>query len=667
MKKALTIFTLILLLSVFGFTQNLATVINALGARESTLTIFKQYAVTNNLTVPANITLEFLQGGSVLISTTKTLTINGHVEAGLYTIFEWAGTGKVVWGDGSVREVYPQWWGAKGDGATDDSAAIQVAVDSLLTSGGVVYFPTGDYELETTIDLTNINPDNSVVPDATIVIRGSGSATTRFLGGEENFGFFELIGSNWLTLEGFTIYANREANHPDFGISAGRKTGNASSGQHFFNDIKINNRFSKTAFFTLSSEGNVFKRIYINVYAGNGLVLAKNNLQWNIPIKYQAFGTGVGGNGTSSIKDLRIYHIGNQPTEFLLAIEYAQTLSVHNFYAYSKYLDYQISIGKACEGITFKNLQTEYMTNEPDAGIIFQGVQDADNADYRDVSFEGCRMFGIYGAAGSKITGVRFANSHWRGTTNLVVDVDRIYDSIFDQAMNLANVTTIHNPVYRARTTEINVRWLGYRKGAASPEEVSYVGEIQIESAPVSGDNIGQICINRQDTQMRVQANAAAVIMEVDATAGMLAGDVIGITLDNYPAYTSVHWTTIGSITDGDTLVIAVGIPGGRNAPVNADVYAMRWEDYGNIELGGSLAWDPANLIDGAGETSGAITVTGAALGDAVMVFPPYDMQDCIVYGYVQAANVVEIRIQNESTGARDFGNATWKVKVYKY
>ena len=88
MKKTLTVLTLVLLLSVFGFTQNLATVINALGARESTITIFKQYAVTDDLTVPANITLEFLQGGSVLISTTKTLTINGRIDAGLYQIFE---------------------------------------------------------------------------------------------------------------------------------------------------------------------------------------------------------------------------------------------------------------------------------------------------------------------------------------------------------------------------------------------------------------------------------------------------------------------------------------------------------------------------------------------------------------------------------------------------
>ena len=36
-------------------------------------------------------------------------------------------------------------YGAVGDGVTDDTAAIQEAVDSLGTDGGEVYFPTGNY------------------------------------------------------------------------------------------------------------------------------------------------------------------------------------------------------------------------------------------------------------------------------------------------------------------------------------------------------------------------------------------------------------------------------------------------------------------------------------------------------------------------------------------
>jgi hypothetical protein len=80
--------------------------------------------------------------------------------------------------------------------------------------------------------------------------------------------------------------------------------------------------------------------------------------------------------------------------------------------------------------------------------------------------------------------------------------------------------------------------------------------------------------------------------------------------------------------------------------------------------LAGSVTWDPASLGDGAGETSAGITVTGAALGDFVIVSAPYDLQDCIAIGYVQAANTVEIRLQNESTGTRDLASGTWRVRV---
>jgi len=78
-----------------------------------------------------------------------------------------------------------------------------------------------------------------------------------------------------------------------------------------------------------------------------------------------------------------------------------------------------------------------------------------------------------------------------------------------------------------------------------------------------------------------------------------------------------------------------------------------------------SATWDPASLIDGAGETK-SITVAGAALGDIVLVAPPYDMQDFVFSGYVQAANTVEIRIQNESTATVNLGSGTWKVIVLR-
>jgi hypothetical protein len=80
--------------------------------------------------------------------------------------------------------------------------------------------------------------------------------------------------------------------------------------------------------------------------------------------------------------------------------------------------------------------------------------------------------------------------------------------------------------------------------------------------------------------------------------------------------------------------------------------------------LTGSATWDPASLADGAGETSSGITVTGAALGDFVLVSAPYDLQGITCNGYVSAANTVKIRLQNETGGAIDLASGTWRAAV---
>lgn len=67
-----------------------------------------------------------------------------------------------------------KWFGAKGDGTTDDSAAIQASID-LLTSGGTIFFPEGDYRVTkhsgindkwgVKVELSNIklNGDNAIL------------------------------------------------------------------------------------------------------------------------------------------------------------------------------------------------------------------------------------------------------------------------------------------------------------------------------------------------------------------------------------------------------------------------------------------------------------------------------------------------------------------------
>jgi hypothetical protein len=57
--------------------------------------------------------------------------------------------------DGTIFElqVNAKVFGAKGDGVTDDTAAIQAAIDSL-TAGGEVYFPPGTYNISAALNLS---------------------------------------------------------------------------------------------------------------------------------------------------------------------------------------------------------------------------------------------------------------------------------------------------------------------------------------------------------------------------------------------------------------------------------------------------------------------------------------------------------------------------------
>lgn len=72
-------------------------------------------------------------------------------------------------------------YGAKGDGATDDTAAIQAAATALrAVTSGVLYFPAGTYKLTSTIALTptTVNADQRSL---TYAVRGDGSAATIIL------------------------------------------------------------------------------------------------------------------------------------------------------------------------------------------------------------------------------------------------------------------------------------------------------------------------------------------------------------------------------------------------------------------------------------------------------------------------------------------------------
>lgn len=98
------------------------------------------------------------------------------------------------------------------------------------------------------------------------------------------------------------------------------------------------------------------------------------------------------------------------------------------------------------------------------------------------------------------------------------------------------------------------------------------------------------------------------------------------------------------------------------NAAMLADLQALRSKSLG--VLTGSATYNTASLLDAAGVTT-AVVVTGASLGDMVVsVSLGVDLQGITVTGYVSAADIVSVRIQNESGGTLDLASTTIRVSV---
>ena len=105
-----------------------------LGTDPTVLTISSKRVVTQkNFTIPRTTLLVFEMGGSFFLEAGASVTIEGEMTAPKFTIFQGPAAGSVRFGccPGLVTEAYPQWWGSQTDGATDDTAAIQAALDSF--------------------------------------------------------------------------------------------------------------------------------------------------------------------------------------------------------------------------------------------------------------------------------------------------------------------------------------------------------------------------------------------------------------------------------------------------------------------------------------------------------------------------------------------------------
>jgi len=154
------------------------------------------------------------------------------------------------------------------------------------------------------------------------------------------------------------------------------------------------------------------------------------------------------------------------------------------------------------------------------------------------------------------------------------------------------------------------------------------------------------------------------------------ADGTLNVTVQNSALYAEGMWIWIEDagyfeltdIVDGTTIELTNPDCTGNLAPAGAIALGSVILCVGRPEkarwLEGSDTWDPGNIADG-GEEVKEVTVTGAALGDFVLVSFSLDVADLTLVGAVTAADTVTVQLVNSTGGAIDLAEGTVRARVF--
>lgn len=140
--------------------------INAIGSSYKILKLSEgKWLISSDIEIPSNIKLNLEKGATIDVVEGKMFKIHGLIDAPVAHIF--TGAGEIVFDTDYLQTVYPQWWGAKGDGLTEDTVTVQLAINSFTGKGGEIYFPEGIYVVDSIGIKSNItakgNGQNSIL------------------------------------------------------------------------------------------------------------------------------------------------------------------------------------------------------------------------------------------------------------------------------------------------------------------------------------------------------------------------------------------------------------------------------------------------------------------------------------------------------------------------
>lgn len=184
----------------------------------------------------------FAPGAQLSIASGKTVTFpapSNIIASPTQHIF--TGSGTVSFSSGG--KVYPEWWGAKGDGSNDDGAAINLATAVLRSNKSVLSLrPGATYKTTISLNFTSIRNASSVI--------GNGANILGYCTGKV---VFDALDSTYFTLRDINIGGD-STSKPSVGLQVGRKQDNQDAPNNYFYAVNTYGYFSSTAVLNEGSE-----------------------------------------------------------------------------------------------------------------------------------------------------------------------------------------------------------------------------------------------------------------------------------------------------------------------------------------------------------------------------------------------------------------------------
>lgn len=184
-----------------GVTNDTAAVqaaITSIGSSSKTLLIPGPTKINTGLTFGAATELEFTASGYFLgTSGAEVLQVQRQIIAGPRQIFNTCAPISTV-----GCTVFPEWFGAKGDGTSNDSSPIQAAIDFVKNTGGVVQFDARTYNISTNI---NIGTGGAGSTGQNTTLQGKGYRATILRTTTATGTAIQILGASGSMLQGVSI------------------------------------------------------------------------------------------------------------------------------------------------------------------------------------------------------------------------------------------------------------------------------------------------------------------------------------------------------------------------------------------------------------------------------------------------------------------------------